>query len=278
MKHDHGIFSNNKGQSIYYQVWSPGGKVKAAVYLVHGLHEHSGRYHHLASYLVEHDYAVYGLDLPGHGKSDGVRSYVDNFQDLIHPVKTYMDMIKSWQPGLPVFLVGHSMGGLVAAAYLTKYHNQINGAVISAPLVKVPDYVTPLTIQIGKVLARILPKITIVGIDKQGLCRDPDVVQDYIDDPLVINEKMTARIANEINVGIDLIENHGSKITTPVLLLHGGDDRICDPSWSQYVYDLVSSPDKKLIIYKGLYHEIFNEPEAETVITDVINWLEKRIS
>ena len=277
MKQEDGYIETNKGQSIYYQVWLPEGKVKAAVFVVHGLHEHSGRYHHLANFLVDQKLAVYSLDFPGHGKSDGIRSFVDSLQDFIDPIISYLKMIKSWQPGVPIFMLGHSMGGLLTMAFLAEHPGLVAGAIISAALVKVPDYVSDLVIRIGKILAAILPKVRLIEIDKAGLSRDPAVVQAYIDDPLVFNGKATARISNEINYGISLIAERGSLITEPVLLLHGGKDRICDPSWSQYLHDLVSSPDKELIIYEGLYHEIFNEPEADTVFKDVINWLETRI-
>jgi alpha-beta hydrolase superfamily lysophospholipase len=278
MKQQDGNFINNKGQSIYYQVWLPEGKVKAAVFIIHGLNEHSGRYHHLVTTLTDNGYAAYSLDFPGHGRSDGVRSYVDSFQDLLTPLETFLDMIKSWQPELPLFLLGHSMGGLLVAAFLIEHPDQVNGAVLSGSLVGVPEYVSPTTIKIGRILAAVLPKLRIIEIDKEALSRDPAVVQAYLEDPLVINGKTTVRISNEINFGIDLIEVRGSSIKEPVLLLHGGEDRICDPSWSQYLHDLVSSIDKELIIYDGLYHEIFNEPEAELVFMDVLDWLEKQIS
>ena len=277
MKHQEGKYSINKGQSLYYQYWLPEGKVKASIFLVHGLNEHCGRYQHLASYLVDQSYAVYGLDLPGHGKSDGLRSYVGSYIDLIKPMESYLDMIKAWQPGVPVFMIGHSMGGLLATAYLAEHPGQVNGAVLSGSLVKVPDYVSAFTVQVGKILSTVLPKFRIVEVDKQGLSRDPGVVQAYIDDPLVFTGKSTVRLSNVINYGITLVENIGHKILEPLLILHGGDDRVCDPSWSQYLHDLISSPDKELIIYDGLFHEIYNEPEAATVFADVLNWLDRHI-
>ena len=275
MKHQEEYFQNNKGQSIYYQVWLPEGKVKASLFIVHGLHEHSGRYTHLADYMTNKGYAVYSLDFPGHGKSDGLRSYVDSYDDFIDPMETYLKMIQSWQPEKPIFLMGHSLGGLLAAVYLIDHPDQVNGAVLSGSLVKVPDYVSEFTLRIGKILSTILPKLRIIEIDKEGLSRDPSVVQAYRDDPLVYNGKTTARISNEINNAIDLLEKRGSIIKQPLLILHGGDDRVCDPSWSQYIHDLVSSPDKQLTIYNGLFHEIYNEPEAEMVFVDVQNWLDK---
>jgi alpha-beta hydrolase superfamily lysophospholipase len=275
MKHQEGNFPNDKGQSIYYQFWLPEGKVKASTLILHGLNEHSGRYQHLAAYLTDKGYAVYGLDFPGHGKSAGLRSYVESYSDFIDPLETYLEMIHTWHPDQPVFLLGHSMGGAIGAAFLIDHQAQVNGAVLSGPLVKVPEYVSDFTLQVGKILAAILPKIRIIQLDIEGVSRDPAVVKAYKDDPLVFTGKTTARISNEINNAISLVEKSGSKINLPLLLLHGGADRLCDPSWSQYLYDLVSSQDKEIIIYDGLYHEVYNEPEADAVLADLLSWLDK---
>jgi alpha-beta hydrolase superfamily lysophospholipase len=278
MKHQEGNFDYHNNQSIYYQAWLPEGKSKASLFIVHGLHEHSARYKHVAAYLVDHGYALYSLDFPGHGKSDGMRSYIDSYLDFINIMEIYLEKILSWQPNQPIFLVGHSMGGLLSAVFLTDSPSTINGAILSGSLVQVPDYVSDLTIRVGKILSRILPKVRLVEIDKEGLSKDPAVVQAYRDDPLVYNGKTTARISNELNNAITQVEKNGSNINQPLLLLHGADDRICDPAWSQYLFDMVSSQDKQLIIYEGLYHEIYNEPEAATVFNDVLRWLEEHTS
>lgn len=275
MKHQEGNFLNSKGQSIYYQFWLPESKPKAAALIVHGLNEHCGRYQHLAAYLTARGYAVYGLDFPGHGRSAGPRSYVESYGDFIDPLEIYLEKIQTWQPGLPVFLIGHSLGGIIGAAFLIDHQKQLSGAVLSGSLAKVPDYVSDFTLQMGKYLSALLPKLRIIQIDIDGVSRDPAVVQAYREDPLVFTGKTTARISNEINVAIALVEKSGSKIELPLLLLHGGADRLCDPAWSQYLLDLVSSPDKELIIYEGLYHEVYNEPEAEKVFADLLHWLDK---
>jgi len=278
MKHQEGYFTNSTDQSIYYQYWLPEGKPKASVVINHGLHEHSGRYEHLVAFLTDNNFAVYGLDLPGHGKTPGIRSFVNSFNDFIEAVEIYLDMIRSWQPDLPVFLMGHSMGGLIAAVFLIDHQDQLRGAVLSGSLVQVPEYVSDLTLKMGNILSVLLPKFGVVRIDAEGLSRDPAVVQAYIDDPLVFTGKSKVRISNEINRGIILLEKEGTKIDLPLLILHGGADRVCDPSWSEYLHNLVSSPDKELIIYDGLFHEVYHEPENQTVYADLLNWLEKHIS
>ncbi len=278
MKHQEGKFHDSKGQSLYYQSWTPEGKAKAAALIVHGLNEHSGRYQDLAAFLTESGYAVYSLDLPGHGKSYGLRSYVDDLQDFFDPLDIYLNMIHDWQPGLPVYLLGHSMGGTISAAFLIEHQDRFAGAVLSGPLVKVPDYVSNFTLQMGEILSTVLPKMRIISIDAQAVSRDPAVVEAYLNDPLVYTGKVTVRISNEINKAIAIIEEKGANISIPLLLLHGSADRLCESAWSEYLNDLVSSQDKKLIIYEGLYHEVYNEPEADTVFADLLNWLEEHTS
>ena len=278
MNHQEGYFKADQEQTIYYQNWLPEIPPRAILLIVHGLNEHSGRYKHMAAYFTGKGYGVYGMDLVGHGKSSGTRSFAKDFPAFINPILSYLDMIKETHPGKPVFLIGHSMGGLIGAYFLIDHHGKVSGAVLSGPLVMVPEYVSDFTIRIGKFISKILPKFRLIGIDKSGISRDPEVVKAYINDPLVYNGKFTARISSVINEGIDYVADHGSKITSPLLILHGGDDRICDPAWSTYLHNLISSQQNKLIIYDDLYHEVYNEPEQESVFNDVLNWLEDRLS
>ncbi len=278
MKHQEGNFVNYQNLQIYYQGWLPEDKPRGILVIAHGLHEHSGRYQHVGKFFTAHGYAVFGLDFPGHGKSEGLRSYIDSFEEFPATLLAFVEMVRDWHPGLPIFLMGHSLGGLISSVFLLDHQELINGAILSGSLVKVPDYVTELTLKISRLLAGVFPKFRLLGIDKEGLSRDPAVIQAYINDPLVFTGKTTARISNEINLGISRLEKEGSKIEIPLLLLHGGADRLCDPAWSKYLHDLVSSRDKELIIYEGLFHEIYNELEADRVFQDVLSWLEKHQS
>ena len=273
MKQLEGYFSE-QNQSIYYQYWLPENPPHAILLIVHGLNEHCGRYQHLAEYFTGADFGVYGFDLIGHGKSDGTRSFVQDFATFTNPILTILDLITEQHTGVPVYLIGHSMGGLIGAKFLIDHQDKINGAILSGSLVSVPEYVSDLTIKIGTIISKIIPKLRLIGIDKSGLSRDPQIVDNYINDPLVFNGKSTARISSVINDGISYVEEKGSTISSPILILHGGQDRICDPSWSTYLHNLVSSQQNQLIIYDDLYHEIYNEPEQETVFKDVLNWLD----
>jgi alpha-beta hydrolase superfamily lysophospholipase len=274
MKHMESHFENKNNQSIYYQYWLPENEPRKILLLCHGLNEHSGRYQHLAEYFTGKGYGIYGFDHIGHGKSDGTRSYVEDFSTFNDPILIILDKIRISYPDAPVYLVGHSMGGLIAAKFLIDYQEKISGAILSGALVSVPDYVSDLTIKIGEILSKTLPKLRLIGIDKSALSKDPQVVDDYINDPLVYNGKSTARISSVINDGINYVAEKGAGISLPIMILHGGEDQICNPEWATYLHNLASSQQNQLIIYDGLFHEIYNEPEQETVFNDILNWLE----
>lgn len=277
MIHAEGRFQNPKGANIYYQHWQPEDAPKAILLVVHGLAEHSGRYMNLVNYFVPRGYAVYGLDHIGHGKSDGMRVYLERFSEFTGPLKTYFDMIQGWHPGKPVFLVGHSMGGLIGAVYLLEHQDELKGAVLSAPAVKVSDTISPVTITVGKILSGILPKAGLLALDATAISKDKAVVSAYINDPLVYTGKVTARLAAEMLSAMQRVTAQAADIRLPILLLQGSADRLIDPGGAKMLQEKASTPDKTLKMYDGLYHEVFNEPEREQVLQDVEAWLEAHL-
>jgi alpha-beta hydrolase superfamily lysophospholipase len=274
VKHMEGFFKGVRDINIYYQYWLPENTPKAVLLIVHGLAEHSGRYTNLVNRLVPKGYAVYGLDHIGHGKSDGIRVYAERFEEFTETLKTYVDMIKGWQPEKPIFLVGHSMGGLISAAFLLDHQAELVGAVLSGPCVKVPDNVSPAVIVLGKILSALMPRLGLIGLEKEGVSRDPDVVQAYMNDPLVYKGKTTARLAAGMLKVMQRVSTEAVQITLPILIVQGGADRLVSPEGAWMLYNAVSSADKSIQIYPGLYHEVFNEPEHDRVLHDVEIWLE----
>ncbi len=278
MKHQDGTFNGIRGASIYYQSWLPEGEPKAVLLIVHGLAEHSGRYVNVVNHFVPLGYAVYGVDHVGHGKSSGTRMYVERFEDFMDTLKTYFDMITRWQPDKPVFLMGHSMGGLIGAIYLLDHQKELAGAVLSGPAVKVPGDVSPVVIFVGKVISALMPKVGMIGLEAEGVSRDPAVVDAYINDPLVCRGKTTARLSAELVKAIRRVTAEAANIRLPILILQGSADRLVDPKGAQMLYDAVSSVDKTIKIYDGLYHEVYNEPEHDQVLGEVEAWLETHLS
>ncbi|NLS77609.1 MAG: alpha/beta hydrolase [Chloroflexi bacterium] len=277
MQHIEGEFRGARGARIYYQAWLPEGEPKAAILVVHGLGEHSGRYMNVVNHLVPLGYAIYGLDHLGHGKSDGAREMVERFEDFTGTVAIYREMIKGWQPGTPLFLLGHSMGGLIATYHLLDERDGYRGAIISAPAIKVADNISPATIVMGKVLSKVAPKAGVLALDAAGICRDPAVVEAYVNDPLVHHTKTPARLAAEMLRAMQRVTAEVHKIDLPFLVLQGADDRLVDPGGARLLYEGASSADKTSRVYEGCYHEVFNEPERDQVLRDVEAWLAARI-
>ena len=273
MKHQEGFFKGVRGAKIYYQDWLPEGEPKAALLMVHGLAEHSGRYGNVVNHFVPLNYAVYGIDHFGHGKSDGRRVYVKSFDDYTNTLKVYFDMIRDWQPDKPIFLVGHSMGGLISAVYLLDHQAELAGAVLSGPAVKIPSHLTSAMLLVGKILSALIPRFGLVGLEADGVSRDPSIVQAYVSDRLVHRGKMTARLAAEMLKAMQTVSGQATRITLPILIVQGSADRLVDPAGAQMLYNGVSSADKEIRIYDGLYHEVFNEPEHGKVLHDVELWL-----
>jgi alpha-beta hydrolase superfamily lysophospholipase len=278
MKHIEGNFKGVRDVNIYYQGWLPEENIKAVLLVVHGLGEHCGRYMNVVNHFVPLGYAVYGLDHIGHGKSEGTREFVESFDDFTDTLAIFYNMITEWQANKSIFLFGHSMGGTIAAYYLLDHQADFKGAILSALLVKVGDSVSQVTITMSKVLSRVAPKMGVVALDVNSISRDPEVVEAYINDPLVCHGKTTARIAAELLSAMQRITAEAGKITLPILIVQGAEDNLVDPAGAQMLYDKASSADKTLKIYDELYHEVFNEPERDLVLKDVEDWLEIQIS
>jgi len=277
MKHQEGFFKGIREANIYFQSWLPESEPRAVLLIVHGLAEHSGRYGNVVDHFVPLSYAVYGIDHLGHGKSDGTRVYVERFDDYTNTLKVYVDMIHGWQPDKPIFLVGHSMGGLIGAVYLLDHQAELAGAVLSGPAVKIPKHVTPAMLFVGKMLSALIPRFGLLALSADGVSRDPAVVQAYVSDPLAHRGKATARLAAEMLKAMQTISGQAAKITLPIMIVQGSADRLVDPAGARMLYGAVSSVDKEIRIYDGLYHEVFNEPEHEKVLRDIEIWLEAHL-
>lgn len=277
MKHSDGKFKVDGLGELYYQEWLPEGDAKAVVFIAHGLAEHGGRYINVVKQLVPIGYAVYALDQYGHGRSDGPRVYINEFEDYIKPLKTFLDMVYVWQPEKKVFLLGHSMGGLIATYFLLDHQDEFAGAVISAPLTKKPDQISAFMETVVKILAKLLPKARLVGIDSGGISRDPNEVAAYVNDPLVYTGNSTTRLGAESLKAMGRISEQRENITLPVLVMQGTEDSLVDIRGAQELYEAVGSADKTIKHYDGYFHEIFNDLDKEVPLGDLQDWLEARL-
>ena len=274
MEYLEGKFQGYKDLSLYYQGWLPANKLKAVLLVVHGLAEHSGRYMNLVNYFVPRGYAVYGFDQRGHGKSPGLRGYVERFSCFLIDLGTFINAVRSRHPDIGAFLVGHSVGGTIAAAYAVSHQDEFDGLILSGTTLKVGASISPAAIMAARALSLVLPKMGVDVIDASAVSRDEAVVAAYVNDPLVYRGRIRARLGAELIKAIKALPGQMSKIRLPVLIMHGTADRLSEPEGSRRLYERVSSSDKTLKLYDGFYHEIFNEPGREQVFADMEGWLE----
>lgn len=267
-----------EGGKNYFRHWLPDAGVRAVLVVVHGLGEHGDRYEYVARHLTGLGYAVCASDLPGHGRSDGVRSHIRRFAEFANSLHAHVELVRERYSGMRMFLLGHSMGGLVALDYLLGHQDGWAGAMLSGPAVR-PVPGTPIAlVRIGQALAVLAPRVRIFGLDPEKVCRDPVVVAAYRSDPMVFHGMVTARLAGELLRSMRRVTGEVGRISLPLLLMQGGADRIVDPEGAVLLYHAFGSEDKTLKIYEGLYHEILNEPERMLVWHDMETWMEERMS
>ena len=278
MKHDQGSFKGRSNFDIYYQSWLPDRAPRAAVVIAHGLGEHSGRYAHVAAALVADGAAVYAIDHRGHGRSQGGSALVDRWENAVADLDVLVDIAHGEHPKVPLFLVGHSMGGALSLGYAAQYQHKLSGLALSGPAVAL-DGAPPLLGTIAKLLSRIAPRLGTFGIQPELVSRDPEMVQGYAHDPLNCHGKVPVRTLAEIVRLVEHLPGVLSRLRLPLLIQHGSDDKLAGVAGSRMVAKRVSSQDKTLVVYDGLYHEIFNELPADRarVFTDLLNWIDARI-
>ena len=277
MKHTEGTFKEPQGFNLFHQCWLPDENPRAILMIVHGLAEHSGRYMNIVNYFVPRGYAVYSFDYRGHGKSEGPRVYVDRFSDYVNDVRAFFEIVYQQHSNLKIFLVGHSIGATIALPYAVKYQSDLSGLIISGVSLKPGASISPVMKVMARLISVLSPKMGVTVIDASTISKDKAVVNAYVNDPLVYRGKITARLGAEMIKTIDKLPSQVPEIKLPVIIMHGTEDRLCNPEGSQIIYDRIGSSDKTLKLYQGLYHEIFNEPEREQVMADVATWLSTRI-
>lgn len=272
-----GSFQAGDGNEIFYRCWAPA-EPRAVILLAHGLAEHSGRYTEFARFFAEAGIAVYALDHPGHGRSAGMRGHIADFSEFTAALSLMLGIARQEHPELPIILFGHSMGGLIAADFLLQHQSEFAAAVLTGAAIQPPQQPSPVALFVNKLIAAIAPRFGVLRLDASGISRDPQVVSDYENDPLVFRSKATAGFVSAMIAAMNRVIANAASIRLPILIMHGSIDRLTAADGSKLLHDTVSSEDKKLVIYEGLYHEILNEPERETVMGDILEWLEPQIT
>lgn len=266
-------FRGAHGQVLFRRAWLPPEPERVLLF-VHGFAEHSGRYEHVATWFAARGCAVHAYDQQGHGHSEGPRGHARRFGDLLDDLEQHLDTLRRAHSGLPVFVVGHSMGGLVAATFARERQAEVAGYVLSGPALSVR--VSRANAIFARVARHLAPRLTrSAGIPPEALSRDPEVVRAYIEDPLVF-EAISVSLAAGLLEAAQRTLAGAAEVRAPMLLLHGEADRLCPVEGSRRFYEKLAVPDKRLCVYPGLYHEIFNEPEQLRVFQDLLDWLTGR--
>lgn len=262
------------GLQLYTQAWLPDNP-KAAVIISHGYAEHSGRYQHFASHLVENGFAVYALDHRGHGRSEGERANVKIFDEYVSDLSRFVNSVREKHPTLKRFLFGHSMGGAIAAQLAIKQPDQVDGLLLSSPyLVNAVAVPAPL-MAVSGLVSRMFPGLPTIKLDSKDISRDPTIVKAYDTDPLNYRGGTKARFGTELLGAGHYVFSHASTIKLPILIMVGTGDRIAAAEGGKKLFEMVGSSDKTLKTYDDYYHEIVNEIGKEKVYEDSLTWLQQ---
>jgi alpha-beta hydrolase superfamily lysophospholipase len=273
MQHTDGHFAGVGGLELYHRSWQPESEPRAAVVLVHGVGEHSGRYMNVVGPLVESGYAVYSYDQRGHGVSPGPRVHIDRWTEYRGDLTTYVNMVAEQAPDLPLVVYGHSMGSLVVLDYLLQRPVGLSGAIISGIAIEPVGVGSRATIAMARVLTHVAPRLSVnLGIDASALTRDPQALAAYAADPLV-SGRATVRWGTESLDTVVRVKEGMAGIDIPLLVIHGGADRLNCPDGAKALFEAVPHSDKTLRVYPGVHHEPHNDLGHEQVAADVKEWL-----
>jgi len=271
-----GAFEGVGGLRIVTRSWHlAGGTPRAVVVIVHGFNSHSGYYQWVGEPFADNGISVHALDLRGRGKSDGERYYVEKFGDYVDDVASVVKIAKSYHPGVPVFMLGHSAGGVIACLYTLEHQAELSGLISEsfAYEVPAPDF----AIAALKGLSHLAAHAHVLKLNNEDFSRDPAVVAAMNTDWLIAHEVQPTNTVAELARADDRLRKGFAQITIPVLIMHGTADKAAKASGSQHFYDTVGSTDKTLKLYEGHYHDLLNDLDKEVVMADILGWTDAHI-
>ena len=276
-RHRNGTFIGAGGLPLYYQAWLPlDCRHRAVLINLHGLGDHSSLYPTIASHFPAGGIAVYAYDMRGNGRSPGQRAYLNDWQEYRGDLHAFVSRVHEWEVNLPVFVLGHSLGGLVVLDYALECPGGLAGVIAAAPSVGKVG-VPPALMALGRVMSRVWPRFSLeVGMDLSGLARDSAVVETVLADPL-FHRRGTARLSTEVTAAINRVQAQAATLSLPLLLLHGSDDRMVPPDGSREFFRKVRYPDREFREYPGAYHGLFADVGYQEVLADTKRWIDDRV-
>lgn len=271
----HHFIRGRRGTLLHRQSWLTASSPRGIVHIAHGLGDHAGRHDRLASTLARSGYSVHALDQRGHGYSDGPRATIHRFPDVVADLDTSVTLAQAENPELPAFLLGHSWGALASLSHAAQHHHHLSGIVAASSAGSSLPIPAAQRAAVGT-LAHVLPRIGTRKLPFDRATRDSAAAHAFYTDALVYRRRVRAATAAQSLTAIHRLHTQLPTIAVPILLLHGTADVIAPTANSIFIHDRIGSADKTLVLFDGLYHQLFNEPEHEDVTTTVLDWLAAR--
>lgn len=267
---------STKGIDIFVRSWKPDNKPRAVVVICHGVNSHSGQYLWVAEQFEASGFAVYALDLRGRGQSEGERFYVEDIADYVSDVAGVVQLASSRNPGVPVFLLGHSAGGVTSAVYTLENQERLAGFICESFAFQVPA--PGFALAAIKGISHIAPRLPVLKLKNEDFSRDPKAVEALNNDPLTAGEVQPAMTVAALVRADERLRVEFPQIKLPVLIMHGTDDKATVCHGSQFFYETVGSSDKTLKLYEGHYHDLLNDTGKEQVMSDIRNWIDAHLT
>ncbi len=262
--HETGTMIGRGGLEIFIQSWRAENP-RGVLVIAHGLGEHSGRYGHLVDWLEGKQVSIFSMDHRGHGRSSGKRGHVLSFNEYVEDLAIYINIVRDENPGLPVILLGHSMGGVIAILYALRHQDLLRGLILSSPGVMPTVEAPRAKTAMAGFLSKYAPGFLVSNeLDANHISHDPGIVASYLADPLNHDRISTRWYTEYLKSAAECLDRAG-ELTVPLLVFHGTDDRIVDFAGTVQVHESATSRDKKKQLFEGLYHETMNEVEHERV-------------
>ena len=276
MIRDEWVWKSNDGLEMYSQSWEPDETAKAVICLVHGLGEHSGRYAHVGKAFTDAGFALAGFDLRGHGKSGGPRGHLSSFDAFMDDIDGFVKQVEACFEGLPRFLYGHSLGGILVLNYVLRRKPEFKGVISTGAGLRTALEEQTAKVTMARVLGTLLPSVAIPsGLDPTTISHSPEIVDAYVNDPLV-HDKMTLGFGKIMLSVLPWTFEHAHEFSLPLLIMHGKEDKLGYPRGSEEFAGLVEQ-DCTLKLWDGLYHEVHNEPEQDEVFAFTIEWMNSQL-
>ena len=268
-------FEVGNEQKVFYRNWKTADTPKAVVVIVHGFNSHSGYYQWTAEQLTAKNFETYAIDLRGRGNSDGERFYIADNDEIVSDINQLVSIAKEANPNLPLFVLGHSAGGVLSALYMLEHQDRVKGFICEsfAYQVPAPDF----AIAVLKGLSHIAPHAHVLKLKNEDFTRDTAAVEAMNNDPLIAHEVQPTKTVQQLALADERLKKGFSNITIPILIIHGTMDKATKPGGSQEFYDKAGSTDKTLKFYEGHYHDLLNDIDKEMVMDDILEWLNKRV-